>query len=242
MNPASWSMSAFHSPPWRSAIRCAKSLAEASISLPEGNKPAAATGAAEKKNARRLMHSTTSTSFQSSDYFPYPEKQIKNLLARLSGSTRKFCSRPLGLVKAVLICAAILPSAPAGAFWQISEAKDRMTGKNESWAAVAAKAPDQGVTGHLEMVCHGGSRFYFVRLSAPMTRGRIAANLRSDDGPVRPTTGLQVFSDPHRISLLTTDPGRKRFRIELFPTGSPPLFFEFDLTGIEKAIAAVRCR
>lgn len=138
--------------------------------------------------------------------------------------------------------AAILATVPAGASWQISGGKDRMTGKNESWAALAAKNPDQGVTAALEMACGAGQRFFFIRLSAPMTRGRIAANLRSDEGPVVPMTRLEVFSDPHRISLLTINPGRKRFRVELFPTGSPPLFFDFDLTGIEKAKAAVNCR
>ncbi|HWV44085.1 hypothetical protein [Pseudorhodoplanes sp.] len=135
---------------------------------------------------------------------------------------------------------------PAGASWRISEAKDRMTGKNESWAALAAKNPDQGMTADLELSCAAGGRLFTVKLSAPLTRGKISARLRADDGPVQNLAGLRVYSDPHRIPIVTAPrldlAGRKRFRVELFPTGSPPLFYDFDLTGIDRAMAAVRCR
>jgi hypothetical protein len=68
--------------------------------------------------------------------------------------------------------------------------------------------------------------------------------MRVDERKVRPGM-LHVFSDPYRIAFIAAPPfdlwGRKRFRVQVFPTGGPVLFYDFDLTGIGKAISALGC-
>lgn len=133
---------------------------------------------------------------------------------------------------------AVLFATAAEAQWTVD--------RPAAYASLPAKAPDRGVSATLEISCVAGERLTSVRLSAPMTRGRIAANLRADEGEARPLANLRVLSDPHRIPILTAPryslAGKKRFRVELFPTGSPALSYDFDLAGIDQAIAGVACR
>lgn len=122
-----------------------------------------------------------------------------------------------------------------------------MTEKTVKYATLSAKAADRGISAKLELTCGGldDGRAFALRLSAPMTPGRMSANLRVDDRKVRPLASLRTFSDPYRLPFITAPNydlwGFKRFRIQLFPAGSPELFYDFDLTGIDKAISALPC-
>ena len=149
--------------------------------------------------------------------------------------------------KAALIAAAFVAiSLPANAAWKVDSYKDRMTERVTKYASLPAKASDHGVSATLELTCGGldGNRQFALFLSTPFTRGEISARLRLDEGKVR-LLGLRTFSNPRRFPIITAPAydlwGKKRFRVELSPRGSQPLFFDFDLTGIDKAIAALPC-
>jgi hypothetical protein len=140
-------------------------------------------------------------------------------------------------------CVVVAASAASGE-WKVESFKDRMTDQVTKYATLAAKAEDQGISAVLELACLPSQRLFQVKLSVPLTRGEIGANLRVDEGAVRPIF-LHVFSDLHRISILGAPPfdlvGHKRFRITLLPTGGPQLFYDFDLAGVDATAKTVPC-
>ncbi|WP_461326055.1 hypothetical protein [Bradyrhizobium diazoefficiens] len=145
------------------------------------------------------------------------------------------------------VIAMVAGSSTAHAEWKVQARNDRMSDKAVKWATLDAKAADHGILAALVLTCDGldGARLFAVRLSSPLTAGAISARLRIDDNKVRSLVNLRTYSDPHRIPLITAPSydlwGRKRFRIELFPRGGPEVFYDFDLSGIDKAIAALPC-
>jgi hypothetical protein len=149
--------------------------------------------------------------------------------------------------KASVVGVAIVFATPAFADWQVHSSKDRMTEKSVKYATLSAKAPDHGVSASIELTCDGmdGRRSFTVKLSERMTRGYITGKVRLDEHKVRQLASLRTYADPYRIPLITAPPydmwGHKRFRIELFPTGSASLFYDFDLTGIDKTISVLPC-
>ncbi|ABE62815.1 hypothetical protein Nham_2017 [Nitrobacter hamburgensis X14] len=150
-------------------------------------------------------------------------------------------------MKAGLLVLALAASitTPAFAEWRVDQFKDQMTDKLIKVPTLAAKSLDHGVSAAIEISCLQGDRLFTIWLSSGLSRGRLSGRLRTDNNRVIPSSFLKVFSDPHRIPIITVPPydlwGRKRFRVELFPTGSSSLFFDFDLIGIDKAIAALPC-
>jgi hypothetical protein len=148
-------------------------------------------------------------------------------------------------MKALLAIAVMAVSClPASAEWKIETSKDRMTDKITRSAAVLAKAPDQGIAAELYVGCMNGEPMAQARLSHPLTRGRIGTVWRFDEGPHRPAF-LHVFADPNSIPFVgvpTADfTGRKRFRVQIQPTGGPNLFYDFDISGLGKVLPSIRC-
>jgi len=145
--------------------------------------------------------------------------------------------------RAVVIVAS-MAATPAFADWQIHSTKNGVTDKIESYASLPAKASDHGITASLEISCLAGERLFSIVLSSSLIRGKVGARLQVDDRKVKPVY-LRVFSDPHRLSILTAPHydlvGRRRFRVEIFPPGNPSLFYEFDLKGLRAVIAPLSC-
>lgn len=143
---------------------------------------------------------------------------------------------------AVAVAAVVV--SPALAEWKVESFKDKMADKLVKYAVLQSKAPENGVFAALEISCMDEQRLFQLKLSSPLSRGRISVNMRVDERKVRPIL-LNVFSDPYRIAFITAPPfdlwGRKRFRIQVFPIGGPVLFYDFDLTGIDKAISPLAC-
>lgn len=145
------------------------------------------------------------------------------------------------------LVATLVGCSTAQAEWSVQTRTDRISEKAVRWATLDAKAIDHGVTASLQLSCDGldGARLFTVRFSSPFSRGTVPARLRIDENKVRTLLSLRTFGDPHRIPIITAPPydlwGRKRFRIQVNPRGGPDLFFDFDLTGISKAIAALPC-
>lgn len=152
----------------------------------------------------------------------------------------------LRLIPPLAAVALVLSILPTYAAWKVESYKDRMTDRVTKYASLPAKAPDHGVSATLELTCDGldGGRQFALFLSTPFTRGELSARLRLDEGKVR-LLGLRTFSNPRRFPIITAPAydlwGKKRFRVELSPRGSQPLFFDFDLAGIDKTIAVLPC-
>ncbi|MGY3449779.1 hypothetical protein [Bradyrhizobium sp. USDA 4353] len=138
----------------------------------------------------------------------------------------------------------VAAASPTRAEWGVRTYRDKMTDKTGKYAVLQAKASDRGIAAALEIDCMAGHRPFHLKLSSPLTRGKVSLNMRVDERKVRPII-LNVLSDPHQIAFITAPPfdlwGRKRFRVQVFPAGGPVLFYDFDLTGIEKAISGLDC-
>lgn len=143
---------------------------------------------------------------------------------------------------AVLTFFALTASAQAG--WQVQTANDRMTDKQVKFATLDAKVSDRGIPATMALWCEKGQRSFTVHVGMHLTRGRLSAAYRVDEGEVMPRF-LYVLSDPNRIHILTAPPfdllGKKRFRVTLMPSGSRQYFYDFDLTGLDEASKAIRC-
>ncbi|MGY3581922.1 hypothetical protein ACVIGB_000006 [Bradyrhizobium sp. USDA 4341] len=145
------------------------------------------------------------------------------------------------------LLASFASCSAAQADWKIDTQSDRISDKAIKRATLNAKAADNGVTASLLLTCDGldGTRLFSVQLSSTFSPRTIPARLRIDENKVRTLLSLGTYGDPHRIPIITAPSydlwGRKRFRIQLSPRGGPELFYDFDLTGIGKAIAALPC-
>jgi hypothetical protein len=153
----------------------------------------------------------------------------------------------MGFKTALAVITIVAGSSPAQAGWKVQTRYDRISEKALKWATLDAKAADHGISANIVLSCDGldGARLFAVRLSSPLTAGAISARLRIDDNKARSLVNLRTYSDPNRIPIITAPSydlwGRKRFRIQLDPRGGPDLFYDFDLAGIDKAIAALPC-
>ena len=135
--------------------------------------------------------------------------------------------------------------APASAEWSIETYRDRLNDRDLKFATVVAKAPDQGIVAKLEIVCRANGQLdHHVVLSTKISSGGIGGAYRIDEKATR--TGSFKFYDDHTISIDEEPPltlaGAKRYRIQLEPRNGPVLVFDFDLTGVDKAINSLRCR
>lgn len=135
--------------------------------------------------------------------------------------------------------------APASAEWRIETYRDRVNDRDLKFATVVAKAPDQGIVAKLEIVCRANGRLdHRVALSTKISSGEIGGAYRVDEKNTR--TGSFKFYNDNIISIEEEPPltlaGAKRYRIQLEPRNGPVLVFDFDLTGVDKALDSLRCR
>ncbi|MGJ5203625.1 hypothetical protein [Bradyrhizobium sp. HKCCYLR20261] len=148
----------------------------------------------------------------------------------------------------LLVCSLLIASAmPARADWTVTSQRDRLTDKDRKTASLPAARPDHGVTARLVISCLEdrlvGGLILAIETSAVFTRGRMGLRFRVDEQepearfmPVNAHgTGMEQWADPDDLR------GARRLRVELQPARSPNLFYDFDLTGVDKALAAVPC-
>lgn len=136
----------------------------------------------------------------------------------------------------------------AQAEWRVDTFRDRMSDRDIKMAAVSAKSASSGVHARLQIECLDGKfvgrTMILIVLSREFYQHRIGLNWRIDAGPVEPRH-LIVNSDLRSIWLANLSVSElskaKRLRVELFPTGGPTLFYEFDVSGADGAFRAVPC-
>ncbi|WP_316191295.1 MULTISPECIES: hypothetical protein [unclassified Bradyrhizobium] len=148
---------------------------------------------------------------------------------------------------AILLCGLLAAATPARAEWVIASSKDRLTDKETRIASVAAARPDQGVAARLVVRCLEdklvGGLIMAIETTASFTRGRMGLRFRIDhrdpEARFMPVSGsgkgMSQWLDPEELR------GARRLRVELEPARSPNLFYDFDLTGVDKALGAIPC-
>jgi hypothetical protein len=135
--------------------------------------------------------------------------------------------------------------APASAEWRIETYRDRLNDRDLKFATFVAKASNQGIVAKLEIVCRASGKLdHHVVLSTKLSPGEIGGAYRIDEKATQ--TRSFKFSDDNTISIEEEPPftlaGAKRFHIQLEPRSASVLVFDFDLTGVDKAIDSLRCR
>ena len=130
--------------------------------------------------------------------------------------------------------------------WQLHSAKDPITDKPVRIASVEAKGADGGMTAAVQLECPddrlvGGHVVSFL-FSPRMRGGSLGIRYRIDDREVE-MRFLVSKGDVVSVPNIDLDQLRraKRLRLEIFPVRSEPLFFEFDVSGAERAFAHVPC-
>ncbi|MCC8980821.1 hypothetical protein [Bradyrhizobium acaciae] len=148
--------------------------------------------------------------------------------------------------KAIVVVMSLI--TPCHAEWKISSFNDRMTDSTIKTATVAAKAPDHAVSATIRVSCLRdkvvGGLIVSIETDAVFTLGRMGLTYRLDNDEPTPRY-MQVDANGRGMSLWMQPeefPGKKRLRVQLEPARSPNLFFEFDISGVEKALAAVPCK
>lgn len=142
---------------------------------------------------------------------------------------------------------AILSAPAAHAEWRVTSHKDRLTDKRESVATLTAIQADHGVAARLRIHClaadTAGGLVLAIETTATFTRGRMGLRFRIDEGaaqnrymPVAANgDGMSQWADPEDLR------GARRLRVQLEPARSPNLFYEFDLSGVDKALDSIPC-
>ncbi|MEY9358970.1 hypothetical protein ABH994_001691 [Bradyrhizobium yuanmingense] len=150
-------------------------------------------------------------------------------------------------LRLVVALMASLAASPAAAEWRISSSKDRLTDKESKVATLEAKAPDHNVSARLVVRCLAdklvGGLTLSIETSARFYPGRMGLRYRVDGRepvprymPVDATgSGMSLWADTDELR------GARRIRVELEPYRAPNLFFDFDLTGVDKAFASIPC-
>jgi hypothetical protein len=151
--------------------------------------------------------------------------------------------------KAVLIAVVMGGvTTPCHAEWKINSFNDRMTDSSIKTATLAAKAPDHGVSATIQVSCLRdkvvGGLLVSIETDATFTHGRMGLIYRLDNdepiGRFMPING----GGRGMTSWMQSDEfsGKKRLRVRLEPSRSPNLFFEFDISGVDKALVSVPCK
>jgi hypothetical protein len=142
-----------------------------------------------------------------------------------------------------LILALICFGSAASAGWKISSETDRLTGQSSGVATALSLQKDNGAEAGIHLYCLNDSRSLSIFVSIPMSRGQVRVRYRVDDGPPILRVG-RVLWDPYQIPLFgeIITPRSKRFRFELQLERADPLFYDVDVSGADKAFAAVKCR
>jgi hypothetical protein len=134
--------------------------------------------------------------------------------------------------------------APASAEWTIEAHRK---GTNDSTIKIAwtgAKKPDRGINAKLQIECSPTGRVLTVVLSRKLTPGRFGISYRIDNRPLQERI-LQI--NPALDSIMFMDDLRqisnsRTMQVAIFPAVSQNLYYDFDISGAEKAITSVPCQ
>lgn len=150
------------------------------------------------------------------------------------------------LLLAISVITLTATQAGEASGWVINSERDRITDKTETWAEVGAK-PDAArkIDGKVLLICSRELARYIVhlRLNPRLNPGRLGFRYRVDQreqkirlDQVGAGGGPIFFVEPSELR------GAKQLRVELYPTKVDPIFFDFDVSGFEQAMAAIPCR
>ncbi|MET4206871.1 hypothetical protein [Bradyrhizobium sp. LA2.1] len=147
----------------------------------------------------------------------------------------------------VVVLTTLLACSPVAADWSITSYKDRLSDRDVKVATLPAKERDHGVFARLVINCLEspvvGGLVLSIETGSRFSRGRMGLSYRVDQREVVPRlmpvnsngNGMSSWAQPEELE------GAKRIRVELSPARSPTLFFDFDLTGVDKAMNAIPC-
>lgn len=142
----------------------------------------------------------------------------------------------------------LLLTTPATASWRITSEQDRLTNAVTKSAWLSAAKNETGTTAELAMRCLNddlvGGLYLEVLTSFQFTRGRVGLRYRIDDRPVQ-ARYLPGRSDGYGVAFINRISeirGAKRLRLELLPGNRAGMFYDFDVSGIDKIIRDMRCR
>jgi hypothetical protein len=132
--------------------------------------------------------------------------------------------------------------------WSVEQFTDRMTDEVHKFVSLPAKEPSSNIAASLQVECisnellHG--LFVSIQLSEKMPTGA-TIRWRVDTGPVQYQHMLEVKSTSrsaiHKLEANVLRHAR-RVRIEwLTPSTGKVLFFDFDVSGADKALAQIPC-
>src|SRR5215204_4132147 len=147
---------------------------------------------------------------------------------------------------ACAIFTAMIPGASAE--WRIDKYTDRMTDEVVNFAVADAKELSGNIAGSLLLLCDKAtakalqipSRLYIaIRLSEDMPVGA-TISWRIDEQPVQyqymPELRRTFMSALHKLSPDALKLAR-RLRLQWMPTTGTAVFYDFDVSGLERVIA-----
>lgn len=153
-------------------------------------------------------------------------------------------SERYNVIQAVLVVGLWLVMASnAMAEWRIGQFTDRMTDRVFRFANATAKDSSSGVNAELSIGCFDANLYVAVQLSEKMPEGA-TISWRVDEQPVQYQPMPQVHSTAmSAIHGLAPEALRraKRVRLQWVASTGTALFYEFDVTGADKAIAKIPC-
>ncbi|MBR1154614.1 hypothetical protein [Bradyrhizobium sp. JYMT SZCCT0428] len=127
--------------------------------------------------------------------------------------------------------------------WHIEQITDRMTDRVFKYASTPAKEPSSRITADLHIGCFNARLYVAVQLSEKMPEGA-TISWRLDEQPVRYQPMPQV-SSTSRSAIHDLNPGAlrqaKRVRVQWAASTGTVLFYEFDVSGADKAILQIPC-
>lgn len=152
----------------------------------------------------------------------------------------------------ISICASLLWPIAASAEWQSFTHTDRMTDKKETWIELRGTPINRlgkSVTPYIEVQCHRGRPLPQFKFSSPVDFGRVGVNYKFDNENIRQLY-ISIFKDGMTLPIFVGNESNinaklksaKRLRMEVFFTGQPGAFIEFDLSGAKEAYSKLGCR
>jgi hypothetical protein len=146
-------------------------------------------------------------------------------------------------MRSFLIIAALATwTGAARAEWKIDSFKDDMT----DGVIKVASLETNGAKLLLQCPSLRGAGMYVtVELPSRLWQRRIYVTYRVDDGAVRHDDAIVGTALQSATIVGLTGPelkGKRRLRVEFLPTGGQRHFYDFNLTGVDKALQAMQCK
>lgn len=154
----------------------------------------------------------------------------------------------MGLKAAVAAISAATLSVGAVQAWTIEKSVDRMTDKPTVTAWLKAKDKDKDTVVELLLGCFEdklvGGHVVVLSFSRRLGVGRVSYRFRVDNRETE--TRFSAVGRDLSSLLATPRPdelkGGKRLRLEVFPTIGSPMFFDMDISGVDKALSSIPCK